>query len=86
MPLYHFKLSLQLEDLPLVGVFSPGSPQRTNPIGLTVVRPLEIKGNILKVDGMDAFDGTPVFDPKPPNYLELVVLPLTSRKVFFRKV
>ena len=59
------RYGLRFEDLPLVGVFSLDSPHRPNPIGLTIVRLLERRRNILKVDGMDAFDGTPVLDLKP---------------------
>ena len=59
------RYGLKLEDLPLVGVFSVSSPHRPNPIGLTIVRLLQRRDNILKVDGMDAFDGTPVLDLKP---------------------
>ena len=52
-------------DLPLVGVFSTRSPVRPNPLGMSVVRLLERRGNILKVIGLDAIDGTPVVDIKP---------------------
>jgi len=51
---------------PIKGVFSTRSPARPNPIGLHQVRVLEIiSGNILKVDHLDALDGTPVIDIKP---------------------
>ena len=53
------------EDLPLLGVFSTHSPARPNPIMATVVRLVERKGNVLKVEGLDAIDGTPVIDIKP---------------------
>ena len=53
------------EELPLVGVFATRSPVRPNPIGITVVKLLERQGNILKVMGLDAYDGTPVLDIKP---------------------
>lgn len=55
------------KDLPLVGVFSTCSPARPNPIGVTAVRLLERKGNVLRVEGLDAIDGTPVIDIKPYN-------------------
>lgn len=51
--------------LPEVGVFASRSPTRPNPIGLTLVRLLEIKGNLLTVRGLDAYDGSPVLDIKP---------------------
>ena len=47
------------------GGFATRSPNRPNPIGLTVVELLERKGNILKVKGIDMLDGTPLLDIKP---------------------
>jgi tRNA-Thr(GGU) m(6)t(6)A37 methyltransferase TsaA len=47
------------------GVFSTRSPNRPNPIGLTAVRLVGRKGRILHVEGIDAFDNTPVVDIKP---------------------
>ena len=47
------------------GVFSTRSPHRPNPIGMTVVRLLGRRGNILKVSGLDMLEGTPVLDIKP---------------------
>lgn len=52
-------------DLPLVGVLATRSPVRPNPLGITVVKLLEKRGNVLKVIGLDAIDGTPVVDIKP---------------------
>jgi len=51
--------------IPLQGVFATRSPVRPNPIGLRVVALLERKGNVLRVRGLDAIDGTPVLDLKP---------------------
>ncbi len=51
--------------LPLVGLFATRSPYRPNPIGVRVARLVERKGNILRVVGLDAYDGTPVLDIKP---------------------
>ena len=48
-----------------VGVFASRSPDRPNPLGKTTVKLLERRGNILKVQGLDAIDGTPVVDIKP---------------------
>lgn len=47
------------------GVFATRSPQRPNPIGLTVVQLLERNGPRLRVRGVDMLDGTPVVDIKP---------------------
>jgi tRNA-Thr(GGU) m(6)t(6)A37 methyltransferase TsaA len=57
-------------ELPLVGRFATRSPSRPNPVGQATVRLLERRGNILKVKGLDAIDGTPVIDIKPyiPGY------------------
>jgi tRNA-Thr(GGU) m(6)t(6)A37 methyltransferase TsaA len=52
-------------SIPIVGVFATRSPTRPNKIGLTKVRLLKVEGNIVKVKGLDAFDGTPVYDIKP---------------------
>lgn len=53
------------QDLPLVGIFSTRTQYRPNPIGLTQVKLVRRKKNILRVQGLDAVDGTPVLDIKP---------------------
>lgn len=64
------RMGLREEEVPLVGVFASDSPARPNPLGLTLVRLLEREGRILKVEGLDLFNGTPVIDIKPykPDY------------------
>lgn len=52
-------------DIEKVGVFATRSPHRPNPIGLTLVRLLSKRGRTLTVEGLDAYDGTPVLDIKP---------------------
>jgi len=47
------------------GVFALRSPMRPNPIGLTRVTLQAREGNVLRVEGLDAFEGTPVLDLKP---------------------
>ncbi len=47
------------------GVFSTRSPDRPNPIGLHRVRVLELDGARVRVQGLEAVDGTPVVDVKP---------------------
>ena len=56
--------------LPPVGVFAARAPNRPNRIGKATVRLLQRQGNILKVQGLDALDGSPVIDIKPyiPGY------------------
>lgn len=52
-------------DMPLLGSFATRTPHRPNPIGLTRVKLLNIEGNVVTVQGLDASDGTPVLDIKP---------------------
>jgi tRNA-Thr(GGU) m(6)t(6)A37 methyltransferase TsaA len=47
------------------GVFATRSPQRPNPVGLTVVELLSRDGARLYVRGLDMLDGTPILDIKP---------------------
>ncbi len=51
-------------EIPLAGLFGTRSPRRPTPIGLTRVRLLERRGNVLKVKGLDALVDTPVADIK----------------------
>jgi tRNA-Thr(GGU) m(6)t(6)A37 methyltransferase TsaA len=50
---------------PRRGVFALRSPRRPNPIGVTVVDLVAMEGNVLRVQGLDAINGTPVLDLKP---------------------
>jgi tRNA-Thr(GGU) m(6)t(6)A37 methyltransferase TsaA len=58
------------EDVPEQGLFAVRTSRRPNPIGKTTVRLLSRERNILKVQGLDALDGSPVIDIKPyiPGY------------------
>jgi tRNA-Thr(GGU) m(6)t(6)A37 methyltransferase TsaA len=56
------------QDMPLLGVFATRTPCRPNPIGLTRVKLLGVEGNVVTVQGLDAFDGTPVLDIKPFDF------------------
>ena len=47
------------------GIFATRSPIRPNPIGMTVVKLLELKGSILTIEGIDMLDQTPLLDIKP---------------------
>ena len=51
---------------PEQGVFSTRSADRPNPIGLHRVTVLSIDGPRMRVSGLEALDGTPVVDVKPP--------------------
>ena len=56
------------KDLPLVGVFATRSMFRPNPIGLTIVKIIDVKKNMIIVSGLDAFNLSPVLDIKPYDY------------------
>ncbi|HOP62680.1 MAG TPA: tRNA (N6-threonylcarbamoyladenosine(37)-N6)-methyltransferase TrmO [Spirochaetota bacterium] len=47
------------------GIFATRSPARPNPVGLSVAELVEVKGNILRIRGVDMLDGSPVIDIKP---------------------
>ncbi|MFC2088367.1 tRNA (N6-threonylcarbamoyladenosine(37)-N6)-methyltransferase TrmO [Calditrichota bacterium] len=70
--LYHLHLSksYKLKVIPFLdnqerGVFSTRAPKRPNPIGLSVVKLINIKINILEIENVDIVDGTPLLDIKP---------------------
>lgn len=48
-----------------MGIFSTCSPARSNPVLMTVVRLVQREGNVLRMTGLDAIDGSPVIDIKP---------------------
>jgi len=48
------------------GVFNTRSPDRPNPIGLHRVSVSAIDGLRLRVNHLEALDGTPIVDIKPP--------------------
>jgi len=50
---------------PLTGVFATRSPVRPNLIALSTCKILNLENRIVRVDKIDAFDGTPVLDIKP---------------------
>lgn len=53
-------------EKPLRGVFLTRSPDRPNPLGLHRVRIVEIQGTTrLRVEPLEAIDGTPILDIKP---------------------
>jgi tRNA-Thr(GGU) m(6)t(6)A37 methyltransferase TsaA len=56
--------------IPEQGVLATRSQLRPSLIGVSVVKQLRRRHNILRVEGLDAIDGTPVLDIKPyfPNY------------------
>jgi tRNA (Thr-GGU) A37 N-methylase len=59
-----------------VGVLSTRAPYRPNPIGLSLARLDRVDGGMLYLSGLDAVDGTPVYDIKPCVF-SLTLEPLT---------
>lgn len=49
----------------LHGLFATRSPNRPNPIGISIVELSRIEGNTLYLKGLDILDGTPLLDIKP---------------------
>ncbi len=49
---------------PICGVFATRSPMRPNPIAVSRLKVLDINGNKIMVQGLDAMDQTPVLDIK----------------------
>jgi len=67
---FHKSQGSKLETTPfgddkIRGVFATRSPHRPNPIGLTTVKIIKRQGNLIKVAGIDMFEGTPILDLKP---------------------
>lgn len=48
-----------------MGVFSTCSPIRPNPIGMSVLKVIRKKDNLIYVKGIDTLDNTPILDIKP---------------------
>jgi tRNA-Thr(GGU) m(6)t(6)A37 methyltransferase TsaA len=47
------------------GIFSTRSPNRPNPVGITVLRLINRDKNKIQVQGLDMIEGTPILDIKP---------------------
>jgi tRNA-Thr(GGU) m(6)t(6)A37 methyltransferase TsaA len=70
--IYHFHLSkrFSLKIKPFLddtrrGLFATRAPSRPNPIGISVVRLVEIHESTLRIQNLDVLDGTPLLDIKP---------------------
>ncbi len=50
---------------PLTGVFATRSPLRPNLIALSLCKIVAVKENVVEIEKIDAFEGTPVLDLKP---------------------
>lgn len=53
------------EDWPVVGILAQRAKGRPNRIGASLCRVLAVEGLSVRVQGLDAIDGTPVLDVKP---------------------
>lgn len=53
-------------EAPPLGVFACRSPMRPNPVGLTTATIINVdqEKGLIKIAGMDAYDGTPILDLK----------------------
>jgi tRNA-Thr(GGU) m(6)t(6)A37 methyltransferase TsaA len=47
------------------GVFATRAPKRPNPIGLSIVSLVQVRGSSLEIKNADVLDGTPLLDIKP---------------------
>lgn len=70
--LYHFHLSkgFSLKVQPFLsegkyGVFATRAPKRPNPIGLSIVKLIKVRGTTVYVEDVDIVDTTPLLDLKP---------------------
>jgi len=63
------------------GLFATRSPNRPNPIGISVVRLLRREGCVLHVSDVDILDGTPLLDLKPYRLFVRCVPRLTGGMV-----
>jgi tRNA-Thr(GGU) m(6)t(6)A37 methyltransferase TsaA len=70
--LYHFHEMRQsrMRVIPFLdtephGIFATRAPSRPNPIGLSLVKMVFIKDNLIYVEHIDVLDGTPLLDIKP---------------------
>ena len=54
------------ENPPITGIFATRAEYRPNPISVTIAKILEVdyKKGIVKIENIDAFDGTPILDLK----------------------
>jgi len=52
------------KGIPLTGVFATHSPVRPNLIAISKCSIIAVEGNVIEVEEIDAFDGSPVLDLK----------------------
>jgi len=61
---YKLQVKPFLEDV-VHGVFAVRAPKRPNGLGISIVKLIEVKNNILHVGNLDILNGTPLLDIKP---------------------
>lgn len=66
----HLSTGYNLETIPegetmSKGLFATRSPNRPNPLGISIVRLQKIDGRNLHISDLDMIDGTPLLDIKP---------------------
>ena len=64
---------------PLTGVFATHSPVRPNLIAITTCKILSVEGRIVTIEGIDAFDDTPILDLKSAGSRKTKLLPKAKR-------
>jgi len=47
------------------GLFATRAPRRPNPVGISLVRLIRVRDNILEIQDIDILDNTPLLDIKP---------------------
>ncbi len=77
------------KDLPLMGVLTTRTPYRPNPIGVRAVRLLGREKNVLRVEGLDALNGSPILDIKPysnkHDFVEDAKAPWWAKRLWSKK-
>jgi tRNA-Thr(GGU) m(6)t(6)A37 methyltransferase TsaA len=59
--------------LPRIGFLATRTPHRPNPVGFAVLKLMKRRGRRLWVEGIDAWNGTPILDIKPYTCRDTVV-------------
>jgi tRNA-Thr(GGU) m(6)t(6)A37 methyltransferase TsaA len=57
------------QDVPLAGVFATHSPVRPNLIAISKCNIISVRGNVIEIEDIDAFDDSPVLDLKGDFFL-----------------
>jgi tRNA (adenine37-N6)-methyltransferase len=63
-PMRHVPFLLRSQQRTM-GIFATRGPKRINPIGISLIRIVDVAGPTIRFAGADLVDGTPVIDLKP---------------------